>query len=126
MGKKIKFRVPVFVDKKFHHFHYWGFIDDRFVGILRISNTESVSQQYTNMEDNNGKEIYEGDRVEFEITNEFIIETEETSGKYFGEIMWDAEDTGFFIMNDSGDYPHVKTYYAGKIKVTGNIYEPTT
>lgn len=61
--REIKFRVW---DDRSKMFHYWGFVDNCFVGIttgsdFSISDCKDFSEQFTGLTDMNGKDIYEGD-----------------------------------------------------------------
>ena len=68
MLSNLRFRQPVRIDGKFHHWHFWGFDDDgTFNGAYnadyRTADAEKLSLQYLNREDSKGKSIYEGDVV---------------------------------------------------------------
>jgi uncharacterized phage protein (TIGR01671 family) len=53
--KEIKFR-----QRNGDTWHYWGFIDGGFVAPCRL---DTPSDQYTNLKDKNGREIFEDDIV---------------------------------------------------------------
>ncbi len=66
MSRIIKFRRPYFSDttKDFVCFGYWGQIDGGFISPPHISGCHykpDSDQQFTNLHNKKGKEIYEGD-----------------------------------------------------------------
>lgn len=58
MQREFKFREPLYSDGKFTRWHYWGFIDDNFIGPVHLTRKH---YQFTGRNDEKGAEIYEGD-----------------------------------------------------------------
>ena len=113
--REIKFRIW---DEQRNKFHYWGFIDNCFVGIgtaFGINYTEKNSEQYTGLKDRNGVGIYEGDVVNvydwgspYGLIGEGIIEFNNE-----GSIQTDN-----MLVEDQYDF-----YCKAGLQIIGNIHE---
>jgi len=110
--REIKYRQPIFLDGKFLKWHYWGFVDNSFVGVISpIEEAHKNSQQFTGLQDKNGKEIFEGDVIHCDNGSVGIITYDEERIMY----RVDSEfKTGFC---------HPVYGYAPPFEVIGNIYE---
>jgi uncharacterized phage protein (TIGR01671 family) len=113
--REIKFRTPHIDIKtgKFSHFSYWGAVDtkgnaitshDCFASPSSSSNTKKEwHQQFTGLKDKNGKEVYEGDIVDYGNGRNKVVEFID----------------GCFCICGITAMPKLMTLYP----VIGNIYE---
>jgi len=115
--REIKFRQAIFSDGKFLKWHYWGFIDNSFVGVVSpLEEAIKHSQQFTGLHDKNGEEIWEGD----------IIDGIFVEGDEFGKSEVIFQDGAFSLKLKYGQREYIPCLYEANdnhIKVIGNIYE---
>ena len=106
---------------KFRHYlgnnnwHYWGFIDDKFVGPaissgVSLKEVKENSQQFTGLLDKSGIEIYEGDIVKW------IADDGTEEYPHEREII---EEVKF----ECGAYQVLSSLPGIKFEIIGNIYE---
>ena len=108
--------------------HYWGFIEGKtdyiFAGIPN-SNVEPMtmkeamerSQQYTNLKDKNGKEIYEGDIIEFK---QYVIDSNnKVNPNKFKTVVQEVKFESSIITQGFNVYKA----FSDRCEIIGNIYE---
>jgi len=129
--REIKFRQPIFLNGKFHKFHYWGDIKGGFVGPMK-ANQGRDSEQYTGLKDKNGKEIYENDIVKvgrrdsFSSFNKAHVMYADLYGAFLIRYLKEAIPRGVLSQESisSEDGKIIFDYCTGwELEVIGNIYE---
>lgn len=127
--RQIKFRQWM---PRFKEFHMWGFMSPaEFAGPANSETINSAhlhSQQFTGLLDNNGKEIYEGDILEYE--DKAIYE--KPLFVSFNQAGFCAHDADEYLHwdEDGDDEDHEECVYmdrilAGSLVIVGNIHENT-
>ena len=120
--RTIKFRFWNPPGKAFvQQYKYSGYVDELFE-----QDSMLIPSQYTEMKDCNGKEIWEGDIIEFERPL-----TKKDSKKYTAIIYY--EDAAYLVMAKTSDVEGTLAYiwlhdlskeiYTWKIKVIGNKFQ---
>lgn len=109
--REIEFRQPMFGENgEFIGFHYWGFIDGKFIGPSSAWNTAQDSQQWTGILDKNGVEIYKGDIFGNILALRCVVEWQ------------DCRFIFRFIRGDMGIKHLLFNDWARKSEIIGNIY----
>jgi len=109
MNEHLKFRAW---DGK--RFHEWGYIDNGF-GIIFVSPPAPhyVSQQFTGLQDKNGKDIYVGDIIQGYQYNPLSI--------FIVKFLADKFSCAF-VASEPTESGYINIWYEG-LEVIGNIFE---
>jgi len=115
--REIKFRAWDKDEKKMRIFHVDNAIETGWHYHYLLEDESVKLQQYTGLKDKNGKEIYEGDIVEYK---ENWLESESgIDERFIHEVSWEVES---FVLKNHGLLSELRDL-KNKIKVIGNIYE---
>lgn len=128
MSRELKFRAWDTKDKKYLGKNHPAFINamtfEDCQGQLRIrvKDRALVFEQYTELKDIHGKEIYEGDIIEVFSTDEYLAPFEGIYRVYFDD-MW-LSYMAYKVKSDySGVTEHFEPEMYDCIEVLGNIHE---
>lgn len=121
----LKFRVWDIVNKEFHYGPSMKF----FIGLdgklfdsygCCYNEKEYVVQEFTGLLDKNGREIYDGDILEYDGGK--IMEWNMYPGKHICRIYYCEEDLAFYVKSKTFKW-YIAKSQSDKIKVIGNIFD---
>ncbi len=77
--RELKFRQALMSFGKFCGWHYWGFIDGKFVSPAEsaecsVANAEKHSYQFTELQDVKAKEVYHGDILLDRLNKRWLVD----------------------------------------------------
>lgn len=135
---EIKYRQALYSQGEFCGFHYWGFIDGKFISPAEsqesgVAAAKRNSKPYLGYKDVNGKELYAGDFIKNSGNTKVRVMTqEEVNSPWWeiSEIIFDSPSFGRIIHQQHnsffGELPHktsINMFAIPKCEIIGNIYE---
>ena len=127
--RKLKFRVWDTLEKKFilpdegYQGHFVISLNGDFTNLQNgAGGKECIVQQYTGLVDKNGKEIYEGDFINFKI--DYTVDSSDIDIIEWKnqEVHYDDQDAGFFF-GHKYEFQMLDRILPETIEVVGNIFE---
>lgn len=124
--REIKYRQGLFDIGTFCGWHYWGFIDGKFVepAFSERSGVDSAlkhSYEYTGLHDKTNKDIYEGDIIKSPSLSE--------NGTYeIGKVYWNERNASWYVVTDESE-DELNAFACDSFnkedncEIIGNIYE---
>jgi len=111
MNRNIKFRVWDNIGKRMY---LWPILIDNYIG-----DNNCILQQFTGTTVKNNKEVYEGDILKLDISQDPSV------NKYINaEVVWDSRDLKWAVKaNEFGAFPRGLRHFKFECEVIGNIYE---
>ena len=115
MSRELKFRVWSILSKSFVYFDIYQGAN------LGIAGGVFAPQQFTGLKDKNGKDIYEGDHINFSVNNTVELGDKDIMDYKNQYVYYSGEYAGFMFGEDG--FTPLDRIIMTSIEVVGNIFE---